>query len=361
MVRSPRASMKIADTGVCAPGTRTQPMQSTPSRAKPSTRRSPITSLPAGPPSGAAKRTLPPSRAIAIAALAAQPPPMVMNSLAAALASGVGNSRTRNTSSRTATPAQRMFAMSDKAPVGFKPRPDDVMGDRDRMGRGQAVGVPTQHHGCNLLALEPAGILQLGTINLEFRGQSLRMASDHQRHREGPRLRCEVRNASAFDTGLLQSFPSYRIFDGFARLDETRKARPHALGKAGLPAKEAALTMDRQHDDDRIGTRKMLGAARRAITAPAGLHGSGRRTTIRAKAVASVPRKHGFRLRQRREVLGRHQGAGRDATQVRDDEIATAFQRLSGVRINRDSEQRCAVITAEEHLLLPRRNGCGCP
>src|SRR5215468_582357 len=313
MVRSPRASTKIADTEVLAPGTRTQPMQSTPSRAKPSTRRSPITSLPAGPPSGAAKRTLPPSRAIAIAALAAQPPPMVMNSLAAALVSGVGNSRTRNTSSRTATPAQRMFAMSDKAPVGLKPRPDDVMGDRDRRSRRQAVGVPTQHHGGNLLALEPAGILQLRTINLEFRGQSLGMASDHQRHREGPRLRCEVGNASAFDTGLLQGLPSYRILDGFARLDESRKARPHALGKAGLPAKEAALAMDRQHDDDRVGARKMLGATRRAITSPAGLHGSGRCATIRAKAVASVPREHGFRLRQRRQVLGRHKGAGRDA------------------------------------------------
>src|SRR5215467_428436 len=289
MVRSPRASTKIADTDVLTPGTRTQPTQSTPSRVKPSTRRSPITSLPGGPPSGAAKRTLPPRRAIAIAALAAQPPPMARKSLAATLVSGVGNSRTRNTSSRTATPAQRTLAMSDKAPVGFEPRPNDMMGDRDRMGRGQAVGVPTQHHGGNLLALEPAGILQLGTINLEFRRQSLGMTSDHQRHREGPRLRREVRDASAFDPGLLQSFPSYRIFDGFARLDESCKARPHALGKAGLPAEETALAMDRQHDDNRIGARKMHGAARRAITSPAGFHGSSRRTTIRAKAVAPVP------------------------------------------------------------------------
>src|SRR5216683_5728357 len=167
MVRSPCPSMKIADTDVRAPGTRTQPTQSTPSRRKPSTRRSPIASPPAGPPSGAAKRTLPPSRAIATAALAALPPPIVMNSLASTLVSGIGNSRTRNTSSRAAMPAQRIFAMSDQAPVGFEPCPDDMMGDRDRMGRRQAVGMPAQHHGGDLVAIEPAGILQLGTIDLE--------------------------------------------------------------------------------------------------------------------------------------------------------------------------------------------------
>src|SRR5262249_8272350 len=184
MVRSPRASTKIADTGVRAPGTRTQPTHSTPSRCRLSMRRSPTASTP----SGAAKYALPPSRAMATAALAALPPPMVMNSLACTLVSGIGKARTRKTSSRTAMPAQRILGMSKKALVGLEPGADDVVGDRERMSRRQTVGVPAQHHGGDFIAPEPARVLQLGTIDLELRRQRLGMTTDHQRHREGPWL-----------------------------------------------------------------------------------------------------------------------------------------------------------------------------
>src|SRR6266436_2419245 len=231
MVRSPRASTKIPDTGVRAPGTRTQPTHSTPSRCRLSMRRSPTASSP----SGAAKYAAPPSRAMATAALAALPPPMVMNSLACTLVSGMGNALTRKTSSRTAMPAQRMLAMSEKALVGFEPGANDVMGDRERMGRRQAIGVLAQHHGGNFVAREPAGVLQLGAIDLEPGRQGLRMTADHQRHREGPWLRREIGDAATDNAGFLQGFPPYRIFDGFARLDEPRKARPHRCAEnAGL-------------------------------------------------------------------------------------------------------------------------------
>src|SRR5712671_7780241 len=93
---------------------------------------------------------------------------MVMNSLACTLVSGIGNARTRKTSSRTAMPAQRIFVMSEQAVVGFEPGADDVMGDRKRMSRRQAIGVPAQQHGGNFVAREPAGVLQLGTIDLEL-------------------------------------------------------------------------------------------------------------------------------------------------------------------------------------------------
>src|SRR5215468_8814760 len=56
---------------------------------------------------------------MATAALAALPPPMEMNSLACTLVSGIGNALTRKISSRTAMPAQRMLAMSEKALVGL--------------------------------------------------------------------------------------------------------------------------------------------------------------------------------------------------------------------------------------------------
>src|ERR1700674_1620025 len=351
MVRSPRALTKIAETGVRPPGTRTQPAQSTPSRCRPAMTRSPIASSPGGPPSGAAKLTVPPSRAMATAALAAQPPPMVMNSLDSTLASAIGNSWTRNTSSRTAMPAQRIWAMSDDAPVAFQPRPDDVMRDGDRMGDDQAAGMAAQHHGGDFIAVEPAGVLKLGAIDRELGRQRLRMAANHQRHRERPGLRREIGDAPAFDADLLAGLPPHRLLDGFARLDEPRKARPLALGKARLAAQQAALAIDCQHDDDWIGARKMLGATGRAIAPPARLDRLRGRAALRAEAVARMPAEHGLGLRQRRAVFGRDETAGRDAAQIRDEEIVAAFQRLGRVGIDADREQRRSVKAAEKDPL----------
>src|ERR1700722_13200654 len=280
MVRSPRALMKIAETGGRAPGTRMQPPQSTPSSARPSTSRSPIASWPAGPPSGAANVTLPPRRMMATAALAAPPPPTVMNSLASTLLSGSGNSRTRNTSSRTAMPAQRMCGMSDEAPVGFDPCPDDVVGDGDGMGHHQAGGVPAQQHRGDLVAGKPARILELAVVHGDFHSHRRRMAADHQRHRERPRLRREIGDPPAHDPGLLAGLAPHRLLQGLAGLDKAGKARPHVRRKARAAAEQAILAVDRQHDDDGIGTREMLHAAGRAVAPPAGVDRLARRPAI---------------------------------------------------------------------------------
>src|SRR5271165_7173492 len=165
MVRSPCALRRIAEIGVRAPARRTQPPVSKPSAARPLITRSPIASSPAGPPIGPAKATRAPRRAIATAALAALPPPTAKNSVASALVSGAGNSRTWKTSSSTAIPAQRMCGMSDEAPVRFDPGADDVMGDGDRVSHRQAVGMPAQQHRDDLVAGEPARVLELGAID----------------------------------------------------------------------------------------------------------------------------------------------------------------------------------------------------
>ena len=82
--------MKIADSAVAKPAMRWQPAQSTPSRASAASTRSPFESSPAGPPSGPASAALPPSRAMATAALAAQPPLTTKNPLACTFPSGGG-------------------------------------------------------------------------------------------------------------------------------------------------------------------------------------------------------------------------------------------------------------------------------
>ena len=88
MVRSPRASMKIADSAGRQP---VDPLTArwcrSLSRASAAKTRSPLSSLPAGPPSGPASTARPPSRAIATAALAAQPPLTMKNSSASTLPS----------------------------------------------------------------------------------------------------------------------------------------------------------------------------------------------------------------------------------------------------------------------------------
>ncbi len=75
---SPAPSMKIPEIEIEPPATRTTPLASTPARAMPSTNLWLLSSVPIGP----AKRALPPRRATATAALAAQPPVVATRSRA---------------------------------------------------------------------------------------------------------------------------------------------------------------------------------------------------------------------------------------------------------------------------------------
>src|SRR6185312_398558 len=276
MVRSPRALTKIAEIAEATPSTRTQPLASTPSGASPARMRSLIGSCPAGPPSGPAKLACPPSRAIAIAALAAQPPPTATNSLACALPSAGGNSSTRKISSSTAIPVQRMrgaapgpAALVEGNDVAFDPGADDVMRDRDRRRRAKPVGMLAHQHQRDLVAVEPARALELGRIDLDVVIECLGVAADHQRHGERPGLRREVGDAPARDPGLFVHLAAHRLLDVLAGLHEPGEARPHRRRKARRSAEQALLAAHRQHDDDRIGAREMLGPAGRADALPA--------------------------------------------------------------------------------------------
>src|SRR5215472_12156829 len=230
MLRSPRALTKIPEIAEATPSSRTQPVQSTPSRASPARMRSLIGSPPGGPPSGPANCARPPSRAIATAALA--PPPTARNSLACALPSGGGNSSTRNTSSSTAMPVHKMRGLDrsiGRAPLpggsspeeplpaakrlSLDPGADDVMRDRDRGRRTEAVGMPAQQHQRHLLALEPARTFEFG-IDLNLGGERLRMTADHQGHRKRPGLRREIVHVSARNAGLLAHL-AHRLLDAF--------------------------------------------------------------------------------------------------------------------------------------------------
>src|SRR6516162_3492929 len=315
-MRSPCASMKIAESAVGTPARRWQPAQSTSSRASAASTRSPFASSPGGPPSGPASAARPPSRATATAALAAQPPLTMKKLCAWVFASGCGKRSTRNTSSSTMIPAHKI----ERAPAPalaelnlfLHPGADDVIGDGDGRRRGQAVGMTPQQHARNLLAGEPASIVELRAIDDDLARERLGMTADHQRGGKGPGLGGEIAHASANDTGLFARSPPHGIFDRFPGLDETGEARPHAGLKSIRAAEDAALARDCKHDHDRIGAGEMLGAAGRAIASPARFDQIGGGAAIRAKAMARMPVEERLAFGERRQMVGLDQPAYRD-------------------------------------------------
>src|SRR5690606_35849051 len=83
----------------------------------------------------------------------------------------------------------------------------------------------------------------------------------HQRMREGPGLTCMVSDAAEADAGLFEDLAAHRVLDGLSRLDEAGECGIHAGRKVRAAAEHAAIALDRQHDRDRVGARKMLGLA----------------------------------------------------------------------------------------------------
>src|SRR5688572_465804 len=98
------------------------------------------------------------------------------------------------------------------------PGADDVMRDRDRRRNADPFGVLADEHQRGLVAGEPARILQFLAIDLDVRVRRARVAADHQRHRERPRLRAEIFHLAADDAGLLQRLAPRRFLDALAGL-----------------------------------------------------------------------------------------------------------------------------------------------
>src|SRR5262249_30278639 len=223
-------SRKIAESAVGAPAMRWQPLQSICSRASAARTRSPFKSSPGGPPSGPASTARPPSRAIATAALAAQPPLTMKKFSASVFASGCGKRSTWNTSSSTMMPAHKTVRTPALAELNLflHPGADDVIGDRHAGRRAQAVRMTAQQHGRDLLAVEPARIVELRTVDDDLTRASLGVAADHQRGRKRPWLRGKIAHAAANDAGFFARFPPHRVFNRLSRLDEAREAPPQA-------------------------------------------------------------------------------------------------------------------------------------
>src|SRR5215469_297541 len=353
MVRSPRAFMKIADKAVANPSMRWQAVQSTFSRAKALSTRSPFSSSPAGPPIGPASAARPPSRAIATAAFAAHPPLTTKNPLAWTLPSGCGNSSTRNTSSSTMIPAHKMRGarLADDIGAVLDISADNVMGDRNRWRGRQALRVlPIEHQG-EFFALEPARVFQFFTIDDDGFGKRLGVAADHDRRGKRPRLGREITHAPASNANLFQDFTADRLFEAFARLGETGQTRPHGRCEASRTPEHASFAGDRQHDDDGIGAREMLGPTGGTIAPPAGLDQCGCCAAIRAEPMPRMPTEQCLGFGQGRQMIRRHHALHRDRAQVGDLKVVARLQFLNRLWVEAKPEPRRCISKPEEHDL----------
>src|SRR5579862_4270042 len=311
---------------------------------------------------GPANAARPPSRAIATAAFAAQPPLTTKNPFASALASGPGNSSTRKTSSSTMMPVQSTRGVLPRG--AFPPAAstkdiraflditaDNVVGDSVRHGRGESLRVLAQQHQNQLFAVEPARVFKLAAVDDDVLAQRFGVAAYHQRHRKGPRLRSEIIDAAADDADFLEHFSADRFLDRLTRFDKAGKAGPHRRRKARRAAEHATFSRDRQHDRDWIGAGKMLHLAGWAIAPPTGFDHPCRRTAVGTETVAPVPAEHRLGLGQRRQMVGMDQAVHRDRTNVSDFQIIARLERLDVGRIEIDAETRGITHETEEHRL----------
>ncbi|MCG3170396.1 MAG: hypothetical protein CALGDGBN_01936 [Pseudomonadales bacterium] len=106
--------------------------------------------------------------------------------------------------------------------------------------------------------------------------------------------------------GLLEQLAAHRLLERLAGLDEAGQRRIEPRGEDRLAPQQHLAAVFGEHDHDRVDARKVLGAAMRTAAPPAGTERHGRRTAVRAVAVAVMPVDHAARAAVQRR-LGRRQ------------------------------------------------------
>src|SRR5260370_4875748 len=136
-----------------------------------------------------------------------------------------------------------------------------MMGDCERRRHPYAIHLLSRYQIARDAPLQPANRGESLVVRLHVAGFGLRETSNHQRGGKWPGLGRVVSHLAYFNGGLLHQFPPDRFLDRFAWLHETRQRREHRARKPLVASHETRVAMGRQHDDDRIDARKMLGVA----------------------------------------------------------------------------------------------------
>src|SRR5262249_2989445 len=139
-----------------------------------------------------------------------------------------------------------------------------------------------------------------------------------------------------------------------ARLDKAGEAGPHAGDEARAAAEQAAVAVDRQHDDDRVGAREMRGLARRAIAPPTRFGDVRAHPAVGAEAVARVPGEQRLRLGEPGRVLRRARAWARDGGEMGDGQVGTRLQRFGRRLVDAAPDPRRIAGETEKNRLARR-------
>jgi hypothetical protein len=196
---------------------------------------------------------------------------------------------------------------------------------------------PPIDYGAQLLAAEPADGLELRVGRVRLAAGVARVEADHQRRREGPRLRRAVAQVGHLHPALLGDLARDRVLQRLARLDEPgQRAEP-----PGRPARLAAeqhavvLRVMDEHDHDRIGARVMDRAAVGAVADVAGLAHRRERAAARAVTMRAVPGEDRGGVGDQPGVLPREPGRG----VAQAGTAVVGSDREQGVAIGVEAEQ----------------------
>src|ERR1700756_3479935 len=174
------------------------------------------------------------------------------------------------------------------------PAPGNLMADRQRRRQcrqawDRVVRARSLDHCADLVASEPARFGKFFRIDRDLLTQRLGEKSHHQARWEWPRLRGEIAHPSDLDARFFEDFAANRFLGSLARFHEPGQARKPRARAPTAAAEKAALTPDREHDDDRVDAREMVCLAIRAVPDPASRRDDTWGTALRAEAMARMP------------------------------------------------------------------------
>ena len=238
------------------------------------------------------------------------------NRLACTLPSGGGKRSTRKTSSSTVMPAHRTSLPRRlryrKTHLLLHPGADDVIGDRDRRRRGQALGMLPQQHRRHLLAVEPARVLELVAVD-----------HDVARHRlaRGSRSSARSETARAASGNSSRSPQTMPASSSVSRRTASSMLSPGSTKPARQDHMLAAKRSERPSRQRSPSTASMIttGSVRGKCCDLAGGQSRrqpacddvGRRAAIRAEAMARVPVEQRLALRPAAADARRRPGPAR--------------------------------------------------
>src|SRR4029453_18858325 len=154
-----------------------------------------------------------------------------------------------------------------------------VIGD-DETGVRVAGGA-----GRELVAVEPARVLQLFLVDRDLAAGIAGDEADHELAREGPVLAPDVLDVGDVDAALLLHLTGDGALERLAVVDEAGDQRVAPRRPARLAGQEDARPVADQRDHGRVEVRVVLVPAARALLAP--LAGNaGRRLSARGGGVA---------------------------------------------------------------------------